>query len=379
MRAVVSPGFMKQVVARTLNIGTTSKSGRHIQAKSWIAMALVLLATVWSGCSPSDPQSTFEAAGPIARDQLWLFQVIFWAATVVFIIVEGALVYALFRFRKKSDGGPLPVQSHGKTSLEIAWTIIPILLLVVIMVPTVQTIFKHAEEPDNALQVTVVGHQWWFEFDYTDLGITTANELRIPVDQPVHVKLESDDVIHSFWIPKLAGKTDLVPGNTNTLWFEAEKPGLYYGQCEEFCGTAHAQMRFQVIAEDQAGFDQWVRNQQMGPATPMIPEFGIKGCAVCHTVNGSDKEGTQTARADGFRSGLGQFPAPNLTHFASRGTFAGGMFDRTDENLRTWITDPDSLKSGNRMSELASAYHNPKQALTESDVNALVGYLQSLT
>ena len=341
--------------------------------------SLVMAAFLWSGCFPSHNQSTFDPAGPVARDQLTLFKIIFWMAAFVFVVVEGALVVAIFRFRRKPGEHALPKQLHGNTSLEVTLTILSAVVLAVIAVPTVTTIFAQANPPPgDRVEIKVVGHQWWWEFNYPQYGITTANELRVPVGKPIVLEMTSQDVIHSFWIPKLAGKIDVIPTRTNQLWFQADKAGLYYGQCAELCGTAHAQMRFQVIAQSQVDFDQWVADQNRPPAVAMIPEFGIKGCVVCHTVNGPEAPETQARRMDSFRQGLPQFPGPNLTHFASRNTSADGLVDRTDETLRKWVEDPNVIKPGNRMKELAGAYHVSGQFLSEADITTLVGYLQSL-
>lgn len=342
-------------------------------------VALAAIPLLLAGCFPSDKQSTFDPAGPVARDQLTLFQIIFWSAVFVFVVVEGALLFAVLRFRKKAGQQPLPRQTHGNTPLEVTWTILPAVVLAVIAVPTITTIFHQAEPPaGERVKVEVVGHQWWWEFNYPELGITAANELHVPVDKPISLEITSLDVIHSFWIPKLAGKTDLIPTRINTMWFEAERAGLFYGQCAEFCGAAHALMRFRVIAQSQAEFDQWVAAQKAPPAAPMAREFGLKGCTVCHTVNGPDAEGVQERRMEGFRQGQPQFPAPNLTHFASRDTLAAGLLSRSDDNLRRWLRDPDEVKPGNRMKELAGAYHNTNQFLSDADIAALVTYLQSL-
>ena len=370
-----------------------------------IGGALLLVAVA---CFPSHPQSTFDAAGPVARSQLNLFYVIFWAAVFVFVVVQGILLYVTIRFRRKPGQDQIPKQTHGNTRLEIAWTIAPAIVLAVVAVPTVITIFDNARTPDpeNAVHVKVTGHQWWFEFEYftpeeiakeeEDLDrvgrgeieraeayrpepyVVTANELNVPAGVPVSIVLDSDDVIHSFWIPKLAGKVDVVPNNRNTLWFQADEPGTYFGVCAEFCGVAHAQMKFQVIALTEPSFNGWVTSQQAPPAVSMAPVMGLKGCLVCHTVNGPDSPDAQQARMDGFLQGDSRYPAPNLTHFASRSTFTGGVQDMTEANLREWLKDPDDVKPGNHMAELAGAYQDPNLALNDEDIDALVAYLQSL-
>ncbi|MBI4312580.1 MAG: cytochrome c oxidase subunit II [Chloroflexi bacterium] len=361
------------------------RSGRFVSRIASVALLFPVLFLL-SACFPSHDQSTFGPAGPIARDQLTLFQIIFWTAAFVFVVVEGALVLAVVRFRRKPGQVGLPKQTHGNTPLELTWTILPAIILAVIAVPTVTTIFAQAETPKgDVVQVEVVGHQWWWEFNYPQLGITTANELHIPVNKPVALEITSDDVIHSFWVPKLAGKTDMIPTRVNTMWFEADEAGVFFGQCAEFCGTAHAQMRFKVVAQTQGDFDQWVAGQQSPAAAPMSLVFGIKGCTVCHTVTGQDPEGTQEARMAAFREqaaarreGPGRYPAPNLTHFASRAMLAAGLVERTDENLRRWLEDPDAIKPGNRMKQLAGAYHTSGLALSSEDITELVSYLQSL-
>ena len=231
-----------------------------------------------------------------------------------------------------------------------------------------------AEDPDDdALQVTAIGHQWWFEFQYPDITyrgadgharvLTTANELHIPVGTAVNFTLESADVIHSFWVPKLGGKMDMVPNNVNTMWLKADAPGPlqgYAGQCAEFCGLSHALMRFRVFADPPEVFEQWVAGQVSpvvaptdGPAEEGLRVFTTRGCNGCHTIEGVS-QGT-----------LG----PNLSHVASRTTIAAALMDRSDENLATWLRDPPALKPGSFMQDLN---------LTESEIDALVAYLQSL-
>ena len=252
----------------------------------------------------------------------------------------------------------------------------------------------------EGLQITVRAHQWWWEFQYPQLGVVTANELHIPPDPwVIEATLESDDVIHSFWVPKLAGKLDVIPNNTNKLWFEASRVDAdpstsaidpYFGQCAEFCGTAHAQMRFRVFVEPtQQAFDAWVALQKAAPAAPASQLaqdgqklFGQKGCTVCHTATGPDAAGLQKARMTSFlRTEPGKpsaYPAPNLTHFASRTTFASAIVDNTNDNLRKWLENPNTVKPGNHMAQLAGAYTNPSLHLSSDDISALVAYLRSL-
>ncbi|MBI4199862.1 MAG: cytochrome c oxidase subunit II [Chloroflexi bacterium] len=349
------------------------------------AFTLPLIALLAAACFPEHPQSTFDAQGPVAQKQLDLFMIIFWAAVFVFVVVQGALLYTVLRFRRRQQQDSLPPQWHGNPRLEVAWTIAPAIVLAVIAVPTITTIWDTATvPPGESLEVNVTAHQWWWEFQYPGLGVVTANELHVPVGRTVKVSLESRDVIHSFWVPKLTGKTDLIPRNTNVIWFRADQAGTYYGQCAEFCGIAHAQMRFRVIADAPEAFDAWVALQGERPPAPAGPAaqgfrvFVQKGCTVCHTFGGSEGEGVQQGRMDGFLKGQAQYPAPNLSHFASRETFAAGLLTRTDENLRRWLLDPRAVKPGNRMAQLAEAYTNAEKALSEDDISALVTYLQSL-
>ena len=192
------------------------------------ALLLLLLATLVA-CTPSHPQSTFDTAGPVARSQLTLFYWIFWAAVFVFVTVEGALLYLVIRYRRK-PGDADPEQIHGHTALEIGWPILPAVILAVVAVPTVMTVFYNANPPDpSAMRVDVVGHQWWWEFHYPEGDVVTANEMHIPVDEVVIISLDSKDVLHSFWIPKLAGKVDVVPNNVNTMWIKADTTGEFLG------------------------------------------------------------------------------------------------------------------------------------------------------
>ena len=329
------------------------------------------------GCTPDNFQSTFDAKGPVARSQLILFYWIFWAAMVVWVIVGGGLIYIVIRYRRRSADDQ-PPQTHGHTGLEIGWTVVPSVVLAIVAVPTVGAIFYTANSPEpNAMTVEVVGHQWWWEFRYPhptepDAQMVTSNELHIPVDEVINIKLESKDVLHSFWIPKLAGKVDLVPNETNTMWFEAEEVGLYYGQCAEFCGVAHALMRIRVFAEPRSDFDAWLAHEASNGAEPIEPLAqegralfeGDARCFACHTIKGSNRS----------RGTVG----PDLSHFSRRTTLGAGLVENSQANLRAWIEDPDNLKIGTIMRRDAAVYNDPDKALSESEVASLVAYLQTL-
>ena len=326
------------------------------------ALAAGGLLLALSACAEKAPQDTMEPAGPVSRKILHLSEPVFLIAGIVFVLVQGLVIFAVLKFRDRPDKpGPEPEQVHGNTKLEVGWTLIPALILFSIAIPTIKTIFDLSHKPANALQVTVIGHQFWWEYRYDDLGITTANELSIVAGKPVEMTLESIDVIHSYWIPPLAGKTDVIPGRENHMSFEADKPGTYLGQCTEFCGLSHANMRARAIAYTQADFDSWVARQKSAAVTP--PEgsqaaaglalFNGKGCAGCHTV-----EGVSQGKV-----------GPNLTHLQSRTTFAGSIFTLNEDNLRTWLEDPPGVKPGSVMPDLG---------LTEDEITKLIAYLETL-
>ena len=322
-----------------------------------LAGVLVLLASSCTGSAPQDYINYQE--GPIARraDQLW--DITFAIAVAIFFIVELLLIYAIVRFRARP--GREAAQFHGNTKVEIVLTAVPALILAGLAVPTVSTIIDLSGRPDGALDVTVTARQFWLEYEYEDAGVITANELHIPIDQPVYLTLEGDDVIHSFWVPRLAGKQDVVPGRTNNMVIEADEPGSYRGQCTEYCGLSHANMRLRVIAHTESGFDQWLSDQQeeaLSPTDSLAAEgeqlFMDGECINCHAIQGTDAQA---------RTG------PDLTHFASRETFAGALFQTNEKNLRDWLEDPPGVKPGAKM---------PDYGLAPDEIDALVAYLLSL-
>ncbi len=315
-----------------------------------------------AACAENAPQDTLEPKGEVARRIADLINPVFVVAGVVFLLVEGLVLLVIFKFRAKPDS-PEPEQIHGNTRLEVGWTLAPALILLAVAVPTIAVIFDLARKPENAVNVTVTARQFWWEYTYEDLGVVTANELRMPVGRPVELKLNSIDVIHSYWIPPLAGKMDVVPGRDNRMHLIADAPGEYLGQCTEFCGDSHAHMRAKAIAMPARDFDAWVADQKRAPATAAagtpaeegFTVFNQRGCGSCHTVEGVSN-GT-----------IG----PNLTHFASRTTFAGSMFDNNDANLRKWLSDPLAVKPGNKMII-------PGGRLSPDEVTKLIAYLNSL-
>ena len=345
---------------------------------------LGLLVGLMVGCTPSHPQSTFDTLGPVSRSQALLFYILLWVGSFVFVGVTAVIIYTVIRYRRRPDDGD-PPQIHGHKRLEIAWTIAPALVLAAVAVPGIFTIFDNANSPrppeEGGLVIEATGHQWWFEFRYPDHNVVTANELHIPVGEPVNIKLDSVDVIHSFWVPKLAGKVDMIPNNENTLWMQADEPGEYFGQCAEFCLESHANMRFKVIAEPRAEFESWLQAQALPSVEPTDPleaegnqifmttvSNGGGGCLACHTI-----EGTR-ARGSGTRTG-----GPNLTHFDSRRYFAGSILENTQENLRKWLEDPCKVKPGNIMCVEGEIFNDPERgSLKETEISALIAYLRSL-
>ena len=312
-----------------------------------ILWAAAGLAVLFSACGEELPQNSLDPAGPLARDIDDLWWLVFWIATVIFVLVTGALLVSIFRFRQRGGAERKVRQLHGNTRLEVVWTIIPAVLLAVLAVPTVSTLFDLRAEPARPrLDVQVTGHQWWWEFTYPEYGIVTANELHIPARENVYLEMNSVDVIHSFWVPRLNGKRDVVPGRTNFLTLNADEPTPpgepFVGQCAEFCGLAHADMRIKVFVHDDAGFAEWVAEQQAPAVVPAADTLAGAGwetfnlvCTACHAA---------TVDADGTVSTVGQALAPNLTHFGSRTTFGGASFENTTDHLRRWLRNPADLK-----------------------------------
>ena len=309
----------------------TTASVRVVRRKGVLRLrALVpfgLLALLLVGCSDrSTPQNIFDPKGSQAEKINNLQVPVFIIAGVVGVLVMGTVAIILFQFRaKKHPDDEVPTQIHGNSKLEIAWTIMPGVLLLLVAVPTVATVFDLAQKPSNALVVDVVGQQWWWEFDYPDQGIVTANEMVIPVGQNVQVRISSRDVIHSFWIPALNGKRDAVPGRVSSITFHADQTGEFWGQCTEFCGLSHANMRIRAVALSPEDFDAWVANQQKPAVEPADDAakaghdtFTARGCSSCHAINGvSDPKDVPLVAG----------AAPNLTHLMSRTTFAGATYN----------------------------------------------------
>ncbi len=336
---------------------------RPLSLAAGVSLLLMLAA-----CGTDEPLTTISPRSDVAGDIQGLYSLIFWAAVFVFVVVEGLLVYAVIRYRRRPGDG-IPPQSHGHRLLEIGWTLAPIAILVVVVIPTWQVIFKTADAPDGAMRVEVMAHQWWWEVRYPGLGVVTANEVHVPVGSPVTVQLETADVIHSFWVPRLSGKRDMVPGRVNAIWFTPEATGTFLGQCAELCGESHANMKFQVVVQEQAEFDAWVEAQRRAPDPPQglaatgASLFLSKGCLACHTIEGTVALGV-----------IG----PNLTHVGGRSTLGAGMMNNTPDEMARWLRDPSAVKPGNIMTRDGAMYTNAALALTEDDIAALAAYLGGL-
>jgi cytochrome c oxidase subunit II len=349
---------------------------RRLATPLFVFGALLLL----SACAADAPQDALAPDGPISRQIDTLFRPVFWIATFVFVFVEGLIVFAVFKFRDHA-GREEPKQIHGNSKLEFTWTLIPALILLGIAFPTVATIFSvSAKHTPDEVRVRVIGHQWWWEYQYADFKVNTANELVIPINKPVYLELESADVIHSFWVPKLAGKQDVVPERINTLMLEADNPGQnYFGQCAEFCSISHANMRLRVLTKTQAEFDEWIKQQQAKAAEPTDALarqgqqlFMSNACIQCHRIDGVEGATATTG--------------PNLTHFAGRTTFGSATFQNTDELLFEWIKHAREAKPGVLMPNFdeplpdgdPSGVASTFKQLDDDEVRALVAYLRSL-
>ncbi len=301
-------------------------------------LPLVFIALLVSGCFGGTKQTTVDPRSDSTQIIHELYALVTWIDVGIFFVVFVPLLYALWRFRDKGTG-EIPKQVHGNLILEITWTLVPAILLLFIAVPTWVGIFRAYSPPtENAYTVQAIGHQWWWEFKYPDGGVTTANEMHIPVNRPIVVETFSKDVIHSIWMPKLAAKIDTLPGHVNTVWFEADETGYYYGQCAEFCGTSHANMRFRVIVETDDEFAAWLERQKIPPAPAGDDArtgkqlFAQKGCVACHTITG----------LPGAVGVIG----PNLNDLKGRTTIAAGVRENTPANLASWIRNPQAVKPG---------------------------------
>src|ERR1700693_5834592 len=339
-------------------------------------LAQTILLFFWSAmsgwqCEPRGSSSPgtniFAPASTPAKSIADLSVFVLVITGIIFVVVFALLVYSVVKFRGRApDKGPEPAQVYGSTQIELAWTIIPILIVVVLFLATARVIhaIQDAPEPAGAVQVTAIGHQYWWEFRYPRLGIVTANELHIPVSDrshpaPTFLQLLSADTDHSFWVPELGGKTDLIPNHPNRMWMDPQHTGVFLGQCAQYCGTQHAKMLLRVSVDGPEDFVAWVRAQQRpavedAGATAGRRVFEGNACMNCHAVAGTAADG---------RFG------PDLTHLMSRATIAAGAAKNTQHNLRFWIQDPSAIKPGSLM---------PAMKLNDADLDAVVSYMETL-
>src|ERR1700731_3634665 len=334
-----------------------------------LLLAGVLLAAGLCAATPqaNSVPSIFDSHSTPADSIRHLSFFVLGVTGLIFLVVFSLLSYAVVKFRSRAaDTEREPAQVYGSTQIELAWTIIPILIVVVLFLATARVIhaIQDAPKPAEAVEVTAVGHQFWWEFRYPKLGIVTANELHIPVSDlshptPTFLELLSADTDHSFWVPELGGKTDLIPNHPNRMWMDPQRTGVFLGQCAQYCGTQHAKMLLRVSVDGPEDFVAWVRAQQKpavedAGATAGRRVFEGNACMNCHAVAGT--------RANG-RFG------PDLTHLMSRATIAAGVAKNTHDNLRLWIQNPSAIKPGSLM---------PAMKLSDADLNAVVSYMETL-
>lgn len=397
---------------------------RSFRSLSIVVIAALLLVSCGTGEDPlgiNTPLSTFATDGYESSQIYSLFQPIFWMAIGVFVIVEGLLIWSIIRFRRRPTDG-IPVQLHGNLPIELAWTIAPAILVLVIAVLTFRTQAVLDRAPENPLTVTVVGHQWWWEFQYPEGNVITANELHIPANRDVVLNLRSADVIHSFWAPRLSGKTDVIPGHENKLLIRplSEQQVIVRGHCAEFCGGTHAMMAFHVVVQPQAEFDSWLAQQATAAATPAgIQQAAASppatGATVAATVTGEAATGDEVAattaatvaatanaaetttpqaqptslEAQGYQlfaskgcvgcHAINGYPGavsrvgPDLTHIGSRQHIVAGWLENTPENMRRWLHNPNEVKPDNVMGTAIKL-----GTLQDQEIEALTAYLESL-
>ncbi len=344
----------------------------RLMTKASLGGVLLALAAALAGCAKSYPMDTLSNGSDYALKIHSLYVFVNWIDAIIMLIVLVTAFLALFWFstRVGEPGEPSSVTSDLR--LEVAWTAIPALILVMISVPTIRTIWQTQPDkwPADALTINVIAHQWWWEFQYPQYGIDTADEVHFPTGRIIQFSLRSADVIHSFWIPAMGGKRDVIPGQINEITFTARETGDFPGQCVEFCGTSHANMRLRAFSQSPEDFAKWVKEQQAPPATPKEGTQAAAGaqifanapCAICHTVKG----------LSGFsKEYAGTYKGPDLTHFGSRTTLAGSIIANDPQNVAMWVQNPDKVKPGAMMPTLGLK-------LKDKDLNDLVAYLESL-
>ncbi|HEV2582751.1 MAG TPA: cytochrome c oxidase subunit II [Ktedonobacteraceae bacterium] len=362
------------------------------KVKRWgIISTAILLSSVLLAACGGTPPSILDTHGPVAAKEAGLFWFILAVATFVFVVVEGVLIVSIVRFRERPNA-PEPKQLHGNNTIEIIWTVAPSLFLFAVLIGTIYTMFNltNISGQGRTEEITVVGHQWWWEFDYKIEGIVTADELVVPQGTLIHTVLESNNVIHSFWVPQITGKTDVVPGHMNDKLFKADDTGTFRGLCTEYCGLEHAHMAFDLVVMTPANYQTWVSGQQLKAQIPAsgAAQAGYKlftgsgGCVGCHGIVG--------VNLNSFSDPVGNsLVGPNLTHFGSRDLIAGGVLSwsasscvvTTDAQgnpaianpsacgLYQWLQDPQAVKPGNDMNI---------RSLSPTEIAQLIAFLESL-
>jgi cytochrome c oxidase subunit II len=348
----------------------------EVVKRTRLASPLIFLAMASSVFAPDaalaqSPTNIFDPAATPAHSIFGLSMLVLSVTLGIFVTVAGLLLYALIRYRHRAtDSAQEPAQIYGSNQIELSWTVIPILIVVMLFLTTTRVILdtQAIPKPVTATDVTVIGHQFWWEYRYPKLGVITANELHVPISDPAaptptYLTMSSADVSHSFWVPRLAGKLDVIPNRINVMWIDPPQAGLYLGQCAQYCGTQHAKMLLRVYAQSPADFAAWV-DQQKKPAPQTFPGnaaategqtvFMHNACINCHTISGT--------------AATGRF-GPDLTHLASRDTIASGPIQNTPANLRKWIDDPNSMKPGALM---------PAMHLNDHDLDSITAYLTQL-
>ena len=342
------------------------KSSNFLTAGKLLVLGFLLTASA-AASGPGNGTNIFAPASTPAKMVAHLSVFVLAITGFIFAVVFTLLAYSVIKFRARGwDAKREPAQVYGSTQIELAWTIIPILIVIVLFLATARVLHavQDASQPPGAIEVTAIGHQYWWEFRYPKLGIVTANELHIPVSDPANpaptfLTLLSADTDHSFWVPELAGKTDLIPNHPNRMWMDPLRTGIFLGQCAQYCGVQHAKMLLRVSVDSPEDFAAWVRGQQQ----PAVQDasvaagrrvFESNACMNCHAV--------------GATAANGRF-GPDLTHLMSRATIASGAATNTPENLRLWIQDPNAIKPGSLM---------PAMKLSDSDLDAVVSYMETL-
>ena len=377
------------------------------------------LAIAAVACNEAHPNTTLVPHSDFGREIDFLWDRLLLLGTIVFVLVEGVLIFVVIKYRRR-ENQPTPPQTHGSTTLEITWTLIPAVILVFIAVPTVRTIFiTQAQAAPGSLNIDVTGHQWWWEFRYPEYGVTTANEIYLPVGRTVNFRLRSADVIHSFWTPQLGGKRDVITNRTNYLWYTPDSStasSVWNGFCAEYCGASHANMRFRVFTVTPQQFASWIAGEKMparfgavGPAAPagyifprqQIPDYAVphapipSGLEFTPGLTGNAQRGLQVfsgAACIGCHSVAGNPAAmgtlgPNLTHIGSRSTIAAGRFPNAAAYLALWIKNARAMKPEVLMPTLGVDEYDPvlkrkvtaaTGGLTDQQIADIVAYLTAL-